>query len=121
METAGLLGLPEAKWFASTFLRERDWGVRSYIVCYTPVSLHWMQVLDLMSQEEREARFGELLRSKKQNSLVWKSPGGESMANVCLRVDRMLALWNRECANKKVIAVCHGEVLWAFRIRCVRY
>jgi NAD+ kinase len=77
-----------------------------------------MQVLDLLSQEEREARFGELLRSKRQNSLVWKSPGGESMANVCLRVDRMLALWNRECANKKVIAVCHGEVLWAFRIRC---
>lgn len=49
METAALLELPGAIWFAETFLRERDFGV-----------------LDLLSEEDRQRLYpGEMERRKR--------------------------------------------------------
>jgi broad specificity phosphatase PhoE len=42
------------------------------------------------------------------------------MASVCLRVDRILNTLHRECADQRVLVVCHGEVMWAFRVRLER-
>ena len=104
METAALLELPNnPEWFAEVFLRERDWGQ-----------------LDLMSQEERIANFSQELRRRDRDRFFWLPPGGESLAMVAMRVDRFLAMLNRECSNENVIVVCHGEVMWSFRLRLER-
>jgi broad specificity phosphatase PhoE len=39
---------------------------------------------------------------------------------VCLRIDRVLNTLHRECADKRVLIVCHGEVMWTFRVRLER-
>ena len=99
METAHHLSLPEAQWFVDFNLRERDWGK-----------------FDHMSREERDARFSEELRNREIDSFYWRPPDGESIADLCLRVTRVLDTLHRECSNMDVVVVCHGEVMWAFRI-----
>ena len=104
METAALLDFPkECNWFAEVFLRERDWGQ-----------------LDLMSQEERIKKFSHELKRRDRDRFFWSPPGGESLANVAQRVDRFLTMLHRECPDEKAIVVCHGEVMWAFRLRLER-
>jgi NAD+ kinase len=103
METAGLLVLPGAEWFADFHLTERDWGD-----------------FDHCPSEEREARFGDALRRRDVEPFFWRPPNGESFAQLCLRVDRVLHTLHRECGDKRVILVCHGEVMWAFRVRLER-
>lgn len=103
METAALLKLPGAEWYKEFYLRERDWGE-----------------LDVMPDDERRRRFAGALRKREADSFFWTPPGGESMAQLCLRVDRVLNTLHRECSDMKVIIVCHGEVMWAFRVRLER-
>jgi broad specificity phosphatase PhoE len=38
------------------------------------------------------------------------------MSALALRLSRILHTLHRECSDKRVILVCHGEVMWAFRI-----
>ncbi len=103
METAAHLGFAGARWYCEFYLRERDWGA-----------------LDVMSFQERRARYAEDLARRERDAFFWVPPGGESMAEVCLRVDRVLDTLHRECADKRVLVVCHGEVMWAFRVRLER-
>jgi NAD+ kinase len=103
METAGHLGFDKAHWLCEFYLREREWGV-----------------FDLMSFEERRMRYSEDMKRRDLDAFFWTPPGGESMASVCLRVDRVLDTLHRECADRRVILVCHGEVMWAFRVRLER-
>jgi NAD+ kinase len=103
METAAHLGFPDASWRCEFFLRERDWGV-----------------FDVMSFQERRERYAEELKRRECDTFFWTPPGGESMANLCLRIDRVLDTLHRECAGLRVILVCHGEVMWAFRVRLER-
>ena len=103
METAALLHLPCVKWFCDFYLCERDWG-----------ELH------ALPEDERWSTFGDALRMKQQEPFFWIPPNGESFAQLCHRVDRDLNTLHRECADKKVIIVCHGEVMWAFRVRLER-
>ncbi len=42
------------------------------------------------------------------------------MATLCLRIDRILTTLHRECTEQRVLIVCHGEVMWAFRLRLER-
>lgn len=42
------------------------------------------------------------------------------MAQLCLRGDRVLQTLHRECSEKRVIIVCHGLVMWAFKLRLER-
>ena len=104
METAGLLGLPSARWYANPSLRERNWGD-----------------MEVLPGDERRARFGESVAMKKCEPLLWTPPNGESIVDVCERIDRVLDTLHRETRDfQRVIIVCHGEVMWAFRVRLER-
>lgn len=99
METAGHLGLPGASWFSQFYLTERDWGS-----------------LDICPENEREEKFGEALKMRAIEPFFWRPPNGESFAQLCLRLDRVLYTLHRECSDKRVIIVCHGEVMRAFQV-----
>jgi NAD+ kinase len=103
METAAYLGFPHASWHCEFYLRERDWGR-----------------FGSMSHEERRQRFAEDLRQQELDRFFWTPPSGESMATLCLRIDRVLNTLHRECSDQRVLLVCHGEVMWAFRVRLER-
>jgi NAD+ kinase len=103
METAALLGLPKAKWYTEFYLREREWGD-----------------LDVKPDDERRQEFAESMRRREIDPFYWVPPGGQSIADLCLRIDRVLHTLHRECGDKRVIVVCHGEVMWAFRVRLER-
>lgn len=102
-ETAGLLDLPDAEWYAELHLRERDWGQ-----------------LDVMPQDERHSKFTEVEQKRKINSFYWKPPDGESIADVDLRLRSILNTLHRETSEKRVIMVVHGELMWALRYRLER-
>lgn len=105
-ETAGHLGLellPDQRWFLDFFLRERDYGL-----------------FDVMPFAEREEKFAEYLRQMKRDRFFGAPPNGESMADAALRLGRLLDTLHRECSDKKVIVVCHGETMWAMRVRLER-
>src|SRR3546814_5591483 len=76
--------------------------------------------MDLMSWAERNEKMADELKRKDLDRFLYAPPGGESMADVALRVERVLSQLHRECADKKVIFVCHGEVMWALRARIER-
>jgi len=103
METAALLDLPDAKWYTEIVLRERDKG-------------H----LDNVSWTEKNERFANEMALRKRDSFFWAPPGGESIAQICVRVDHTFNTMRRECSRQRVIIVCHGEVMWAFRVRVER-
>lgn len=100
METAAHLDIPEAIWFRDFNLRERDWGAE----------------MDNLPDDERWARFGEVMKKRSIDPFFWCPPGGESLANLCLRLRAILDALHRECSDQRVLIVCHGEVMWAFRI-----
>lgn len=105
-ETAGHLGLellPEQRWYLDFFLRERDYGQ-----------------FDVMPYAERVEKFPDYVKHKGRDGFFWKPPGGESMADAALRLGRLLDTLHRECADKRVIVVCHGETMWAMRVRLER-
>jgi broad specificity phosphatase PhoE len=103
VETAHLLNFEHAEWRLELYLREREWGD-----------------LDTVPHRERLVRFAEAMERKDSNSLFWRPPNGESIADLCLRVDRVLDTLHRECSDKRVLIVGHGEVMWTFRIRLER-
>lgn len=102
-ETAGLMQLPNAMWYCDPYLSERDWGE-----------------LDNRPENEREEQFGEAMRQRKGEPFFWRPPNGESIAEMCLRIDRVLHTLHRECGDKRVIIVCHGEVMRGFKLRIER-
>ena len=147
METAALMELPEAKWFVEVQLRERDWGTfdimsqKERVVRFSeetrrrdrdslfyappgPANTHTLQ-----RKAEHDAihgceRFGcSLLRCRccvVSGGAVRCGAGGESLVHVLSRVDGVLTNFNRQCANRRCVVVCHGEVMWAFRLRFER-
>lgn len=103
LETAAYLDLPRALWLREFYLRERERGD-----------------MDILSPQQKRIRYSESLKRKKIDSFFWKPPNGESLAELCLRIDRILDTLHRECSDMRVIIVCHGEVMWAFRVRLER-
>ena len=103
LETAGYLDLPNASWFMEPNLRERDWGE-----------------MDITSDEERRTVFAESMRRRKLESFLWAPVGGESMAQVGMRTDRVMQTLHRECDGEDVIVVCHGETMTSFRVNIER-
>ncbi|KAL6059647.1 phosphoglycerate mutase (2,3-diphosphoglycerate-dependent) [Balamuthia mandrillaris] len=99
METAALLELPRAEWIADFFLRERDQGI-----------------LAGLSKSQRKELLPLELQRRENDSFYYAPPGGESIANACLRVNRVISQLRRSCSGFKVIAVCHGNIMWGFRI-----
>jgi NAD+ kinase len=103
METAALLNLDDAEWMPDFYLRERDWGE-----------------MDVMPLQMRKERFKESLTKKHDQPLLWPPPNGVPLADLCLRMDRTLDTAHREMGGKRMITVCHGEVMWAYRVRLER-
>jgi len=99
-ETAALLNIPYAQWKVEPHLRERDWG---------DINLE-----EFVDKDHEKTLFRNV------DAFYGSPPSGESMANLCLRVDRMLDTLHREYAGKNVIIVCHGELMWSFRVRLER-
>lgn len=101
-ETAGLLGMPGAMWLTETYLRERDMGM-----------------FVGRSDMERK-RYVEENRYSKSDSFYWAPPAGESIAHCLLRVDRFLDSLSKHCSGMRVLVVCHGNIMRAFRVRLER-
>lgn len=99
METAAHLGLEDTVWFRDFNLRERDRGE-----------------LDVVSSDESRRHLQIFARQQRAEPFFTKPPNGESLADVCLRLRPFLETLHRECSNKCVLVVCHGEVMWCFRI-----
>jgi broad specificity phosphatase PhoE len=103
METAALLNIKDALWYSDFYLRERNYGD-----------------LDRLSFQEREEQFAGSMKEREIEPLYWTPPNGESLADVGLRVDRLFQTLHRECENKDVVVVCHGEVMRMIQVRLER-
>lgn len=97
-ETAGLLNIDGTPWKQDPNLREREWGN-----------------LDTLSWEERQDQATQALRFRDTDPFYWIPPNGESMAQLTRRLLPFFDTLHRECFDKRVIVVCHGEVMWALR------
>ena len=100
IETAALLDFPHSRWSTEFYLREKDRGI-----------------LGGVSKQERENEFSDLLKKMKRDAFYVAPPGGESVASSCLRVDAMLNSWRGSHAGQKILVVCHGNIMNAFRVR----
>lgn len=98
-ETAGLLDIPAAQWFCDINLVERDWGE-----------------MDIISEEDRKKHFSASLQRREREPFFWRPPGGESFLDLCDRLRSVLDRLHRECSDKRVLIVCHGEVMRAFQV-----
>lgn len=47
-------------------------------------------------------------------------PNGESIAQLTVRLRSLFDSLHRECYDKRVIVVCHGEVMWGLRFMLER-
>jgi NAD+ kinase len=100
LETAALLGLPNADWFTENYLREREWG-------------H----LDTLPDSEKWIRFAEAMERQDAEGFYWTPPNGESYAQASLRIDSVIAAHSREHGNGRAVIVCHEDVMRIFRVR----
>jgi len=100
MQTAALLGLPEASWWLEPLLRERD---RGYEYVATKAQL--------------AKAFPDSVRTKKADRFLWRPAGGESIPDVDLRLRGVLATLARELEGKRVLCVTHEDAMNALRFR----
>lgn len=98
METAATLKLPGALWLPDYRLRERDWGY-----------------LDVCPDNEARALYASALHEWSIEPFFSKPPQGESFAQLCHRVEQIIAILSRDWSGKRVIIVCHSDVMMAFR------
>jgi broad specificity phosphatase PhoE len=77
---------------------ERDWGHYGN----TPL-------------KTRKEMFAETERLKAISSFMTRYDGGENIPDVAIRVKLWIDTINRELTNRKVLAVAHGELMWAAR------
>jgi NAD+ kinase len=80
-------------------LRERSWGRADFV----------------MPESERYERFGAGLAQRREDPCYWRPPEGESLADVCLRVERVLARVRRDCPGGSCVVSTHEDVMWAAR------
>ncbi|MBW3653946.1 MAG: histidine phosphatase family protein [Actinobacteria bacterium] len=98
-ETAAYLGLAEACWVQDILLRERSWGRADFV----------------MPESERYERFSAELAARREDPCYWRPPEGESLAEVCLRVERVLHALERDCRGGSCVVSTHEDVMWAAR------
>ena len=103
METAALLDIPDAKWYCEFYLRELDKGI-----------------LAGKSKKDRQEQHNHELERKAIDPFFYAAPGGESVADCCIRVEKVLDILRRTCAGLRVAIVCHGNIMKAFRVRMER-
>jgi NAD+ kinase len=103
-ETAGLLELPNARWCSDPYMSERDWGD-----------------LDQYNEDERREKYARELQMRNIEPFFWRPGGGETFLTLCLRADRVLDTQHRSNPDESVIAVNHGEMKMALRMRIERF
>ena len=97
LETAVLLD-PETTWTPDARLVERDWGEYGS----TPAP-------------NRKDLYPGTERMREANAFFARMAGGESVFDTSFRVREFLGMCAREYSDERVIAVAHGEVMWATR------
>lgn len=100
LQTAAFLKLPNANWYIEPYLREREWGQA-----------------DVLTDSEKRARFAEIMERQDTDGFYWAPPGGESFAQVQMRVDSVLESHSREHFDDTAILVCHEDVMKIVRVR----
>lgn len=103
IETAGLYDLPGAHWRIEQRLRERDWGDVSMI-----------------PRSEFAESFPHNHLIKQIDSGYWRAPGGESIADVRLRVRDVFDTMHRETSNGAVLIVSHESFMASVRAELQR-
>ncbi len=103
METAALLGLPDARWQLEALVRERDFGL-------------WAAI----PKPDIPAEFPLTHEQRERHKFLWRPESGESTADLDLRVRDVLASMAREMAGRQVICVTHEDTMRAFRFRLER-
>jgi broad specificity phosphatase PhoE len=98
METAGHLAIGGLKWRIDDRVREREWGIYGQL-----------------SNEERERRYPEHVKLKKSDPFFWRADGGESIADVTMRVRQLRDRLEEEMIGGNVIITAHGEYIDATR------
>jgi len=100
-ETAGYLDLPQAEWESKLSLRERD-----------------LALMYNCPEDEKKRLFElEIRQYEIDPFLSYPAGGGESIAALCHRLKTdFVSHLDRECANKRVIVVCHGRVMQALQL-----
>lgn len=98
LETAAILGGQACLWLPETKIIERDWGIFGA----TPLN-------------ERRVRFADTERMKQLSSFFTRFDGGESMYDVTMRFRMFLDTLSREKSDQRILAVTHGELMWAAR------
>lgn len=98
-QTAQILDLPNARWIQKPEIKGRIWGN-----------------FDLLTPVERETLYPQEIRLMNLDKFYNRPPGGESMEEISLRVTDFLKTLKEEYAGKRVIIVCHGEVMLALRL-----
>lgn len=99
METASHLDLPGAAWMIDHNLRERDGGF------FNGITL-----------EKRDSLYIDQQKFYDEQPFFFRPPQGESVADLCTRVKIILDTLARECNGQRVVIVCHGHVIRAFKI-----
>lgn len=102
-ETAASLDIDTAEWRMNRMLRERSWG----------------EIEDL-SREEHKKLYARNYAWQKRDKMNWAPPGGESIVQISDgRVREFFDTLHRDHDEKgveSVIAVTHGEWIWAARL-----
>mmetsp|Transcript_48448 Transcript_48448/g.113781 ORF Transcript_48448/g.113781 Transcript_48448/m.113781 type:complete len:293 (+) Transcript_48448:296-1174(+) len=75
------------------------------------------QVLGGTSKTQRKRDHSQLVEKQLQNPFYFAAPGGESIANACLRVEQFLQELRENCAGQRVVVVCHGNIIEGFKVR----
>lgn len=100
IQTAALLGLPDARWWLEPLLRERDRGYE-YVASKA-----------VLAEEFPHSR-----RTRRDDRFLWRPTGGESIPDVDLRLRQVLATLAREMDGERVICVTHEDAMDALRFR----
>ena len=98
MDTAHHLGGEATTWLPDLRLVERDWGL------YGATPKH-----------ERSELFPHTEKGKDDSSFFVRYDNGESIADVVYRVRDFVDTLSRDMADRQVLAVTHGELMWAAR------
>jgi broad specificity phosphatase PhoE len=102
-ETAGHMGFEGAEWRQDIYLREIDMGVLTH---HSPKEIKELRTYHSHGRE-----------SSKHDILYWSPPGGESLADSAMRVDLFLQAIFERHKGKRVLIVCHGNIMRTFKIR----
>ena len=97
LETANIIG-PGLEWLPDFRIVERDWGEYGAV-----------------PKELRAELYPHIEQMRKLASLFIRYTGGQSMLDKCFDFKDFIGTLSREQSGKSVVAVVHGETMWAGR------